>query len=94
VFRSKFLEDPAGKLIGPFASGAGLFASPALAKERRVATVFADEEHVLAAVAGRHAKVAEYLLKVNDFLDDADFHSHMAAECLFKAIFCNCGARA
>ena len=48
---------------------------------------FGEEQHLLASYR-RHHRCAGLLLDTPGLLDEADFHAHLASECLLKHVFC------
>src|SRR4051812_11371238 len=62
------------------------FPSLAAARQAPQADVFKDDERNLLAAAKRHLRCATVL--VGESILDAEFHTLMASECLFKTLFC------
>lgn len=59
-----------------------------LAQQAALTDVFLGEEQHLLRSSRRHAKCARLLLEAAGLLDEADYHAHLAAECILKHIFC------
>jgi hypothetical protein len=48
---------------------------------------FGEEQHLLLSYR-RHSRCARVLLETDSLIDEADFHAHLASECLVKHLFC------
>jgi hypothetical protein len=65
-----------------------LFPSLAGARQALRDEVFKNDERHLASVADRHLQCARQLSGDSRFIAEAEFHTLMACECLFKMLFC------
>lgn len=57
-------------------------------KEVPTTDIFVGEEQLLLRAYRRHADCARLLLENPDMIEEADFHAHLAVECLLKHLFC------